>query len=100
MSYLIYINGLGPDYKGDNLYEFIFSDTKEVWGESWDNQPAAGYPHPPELEFIKKVGILRNTEIKLDLIQNSDLFSLHSYLNFVCGLTKETVGYTMNYFYE
>ena len=20
MSYLIYINGLGPDYKGDNLY--------------------------------------------------------------------------------
>ena len=27
MSYLIYVNGLGPNYKGDNLYEFIFSDS-------------------------------------------------------------------------
>jgi hypothetical protein len=89
MSYLIYINGLGPDYKGDNLYEFIFSDTKEVWGESWDNQPAAGYPHPPELEFIKKVGILRNTEIKLDLIQNSDLFSLVDSMDGVVALGWE-----------
>ena len=89
MSHLIYINGLGPDYKGDNLYEFIFSDTKEVWGESWDNQPAAGYPHPPELEFIKKVGILRNTEIKLDLIQNSDLFSLVDSMDGVVALGWE-----------
>ena len=89
MSYLIYINGLGPDYKGDNLYEFIFSDTKEVWGEFWDNQPAAGYPHPPELEYIKKVGILRNTEIKLDLIQNSDLFSLVDSMDGVVALGWE-----------
>ena len=29
MSYLIYINGMGPNYKGDNIYEFIFSDTTE-----------------------------------------------------------------------
>jgi len=34
MNYLIYINGLGPDYKGDNVYEFIFSDEMEVWGDN------------------------------------------------------------------
>ena len=25
MSYLIYINGLGPNYRGENIYEFIFT---------------------------------------------------------------------------
>jgi len=33
MSYLIYVNELGPNYRGDNIYEFIFSDTTEnIWG--------------------------------------------------------------------
>ena len=26
MIHLVYVNGLGPNYKGDNMYEFIFSD--------------------------------------------------------------------------
>ena len=41
MSYLIYVNGLGPNYKGDNIYEFIFSDSLEVWGESWEKKPSS-----------------------------------------------------------
>ena len=76
MNKLIYINGLGPNYKGDNIYEFIFSDTLDVWGENWESKPANGYPSPPDIEFIKKVGILKNEEIKLELIQDSDVFSL------------------------
>jgi hypothetical protein len=76
MSYLIYVNGLGPNYKGDNLYEFIFSDSLDVWGDSWESRPANGYPSPPELHHIKKVGVLRNTDVKLELIQNSDFFSI------------------------
>ncbi len=35
-----------------------------------------GYPSPPDIEFIKKVGILKNEEITLELIQDSDVFSL------------------------
>jgi hypothetical protein len=76
MNKLIYINGLGPNYKGDNIYEFIFSDTLDVWGENWESKPANGYPSPPDIEFIKKVGILKNEEITLELIQDSDVFSL------------------------
>lgn len=76
MNKLIYINGLGPNYKGDNIYEFIFSDTLEVWGENWESKPANGYPLPPDIEYIKKVGVLRNGEITLELIQDSDVFSL------------------------
>ena len=76
MSYLIYINGLGPNYRGNNLYEFIFSDELDVWGENWDSRPANGYPEPPEIKHIKKVGTLRNSSIQLELIQNSDFMGV------------------------
>lgn len=89
MSYLIYVNGLGPDYKGDNLYEFIFSDTLEVDGDSWDSSPANGYPLPPNLEFIKKVGVLKGTDIKFELIQNSDYFSMNDAVDGVIALAWE-----------
>jgi hypothetical protein len=90
MSYLIYVNGLGPNYKGDNLYEFIFSDKLDVWGESWDNKPSNGYPQPPELKYIKKVGVLRDTDVKLELIQNSDFFSMVDAMDDVIALAWES----------
>ena len=43
MFYLIYVNELGPNYKGDNIYEFIFSDNLEnIWGENWESKPSNG----------------------------------------------------------
>ena len=48
----------------------------DIWGENWDSKPANGYPTPPDLEYIKKVGVLTSEDIKLSLIQNSDIFSL------------------------
>ena len=93
MSNLIYVNGLGPNYRGDNLYEFIFSDSLDVWGDSWDNKPSNGYPGPPELQYIKKVGVLRNTDVKLELIQNSDFFSMEDAIDDVVALAWETDEY-------
>jgi hypothetical protein len=90
MSYLIYVNGLGPNYKGDNLYEFIFSDSLDVWGEAWDNRPSNGYPQPPDLKYIKKVGVLRDTDVKLELIQNSDFFSVIDAMDDVIALAWES----------
>ena len=90
MSYLTYVNGLGPNYKGDNLYEFIFSDSLDVWGESWESRPSNGYPTPPELQYIKKVGVLRNTDLKLELIQNSDFFSMIDAIDDVVALAWES----------
>lgn len=73
---LIYVNGLGSNYKGDFVYEFIFSDTLDVWGENWESNPASGRPKPPNLEYIQKVGVIRRTNVKFELIQNSDYFSI------------------------
>jgi hypothetical protein len=89
MNYLIYINGMGPNYKGDNIYEFIFSDTLEVFGENWESKPANGYPLPPDMEYVKKVGTLINEEVAFDLVQNSDVFSVIDSMDGVLALGWE-----------
>ena len=72
---LLFVNELGPNYKGQNIYEFIFGESiEELWGDEWDSVPAHGKPGPPEVEYIKTVGVLEGTTIKLDLVQNSDYF--------------------------
>ena len=89
MNYLIYINGLGPNFKGDNIYEFIFSETKEVWGENWESRPANGYPHPPDIEYITRVGVLNKGGISFDLVQDSDVFSVVDCMDGVLALGWE-----------
>jgi hypothetical protein len=90
MSFLIYINGLGPNYKGENIYEFIFSDTiDEIWGENWEAKPANGYPSPPDVDYVKKVGVLTTKEFTLELVQNSDVFSVQDSLDGVIALGWE-----------
>jgi hypothetical protein len=89
MNYLVYINGLGPNYKGDNIYEFIFSDTLEIFGKNWESKPANGYPSPPDLEYINKVGTLINEEIEFDLVQDSDVFSMIDSMDGVISLGWE-----------
>ena len=90
MNYLIYINGLGPNYKGENIYEFIFSESLiDVWGESWEVRPANGYPSPPDIEHIKKVGVLMNSNITMDLVQDSDVFSVQDSIDDVIALGWE-----------
>lgn len=98
MNYLIYINELGPNYKGDNIYEFIFSDTLEnIWGDSWESKPANDYPQPPELEFIKKVGILKNNLVSLSVIQKSDYFSMIDAMDDVIALGWENESDSINF---
>jgi len=90
MSFLIYVNGLGQNYKGEHIYEFIFSDTTEgIWGQDWESKPSNGYPSPPDIKKIKKVGVLKNDIIKLSLIQNSDFFSMMDALDGVIALGWE-----------
>ena len=92
---LIFINGLGSNYKGDNMYEFIFSDNiTDIWDETWEAKPSNGYPKPPDMKYIRKVGTLRNTTIELELIQDSDFFSFMDSMDGVIALgwEKETEG--------
>lgn len=86
---LVYVNELGPNFRGDNIYEFIFSDVDDVWGEDWDVEPANGRPQPPNIDYVKKVGVLKNSEIELILIQNSDFFGVYDAVDGVIALGWE-----------
>jgi hypothetical protein len=98
MSYLIYVNELGPNYKGDNIYEFIFSvELENIWGDSWESKPSNGYPSPPDLEHINKVGVLKNDKITLSVIQNSDYFSMMDAIDGVIALSWENETETTNF---
>lgn len=90
--YLIYVNLIGEDHKGNFHYEFIFSDvTDKVDGEDWDVVPASGRPSPPDQHFIKKVGRLE-AKLKLDLAQNSDTFAIWDAVDGVIALAWENVN--------
>jgi hypothetical protein len=89
MSYLVFVNGLGANYKGNKIYEFIFSSNLEVWGDDWDSEPSNGNPTPPDTEYIKKVGVLNREGIDLELIQNSDFFSMKDGVDKVVALGWE-----------
>lgn len=98
MSYLIYVNELGPNYKGEITYEFIFSDSIEgIWGDSWESKPSNGYPSPPDLEHINKVGVLKTDETTLSVIQNSDYFSMVDAMDGIIALAWENETEEVNF---
>lgn len=74
--YLIYINELGLDYKGQKQYEFIFSNNINAIMEEWFIIPSSGRSVPPDIEDIDLVGLLKNSDLKMELIQNSDYFGV------------------------
>ena len=87
---LIYINELGPNFLGHNIYEFIFGyNDCEPFGEGWDEIPASGNAFPPSIEYVKKVGILKESELKLHLVQDSDYFCVYDAVEGVIALGWE-----------
>lgn len=83
---------VGKDYKDNYLYEFIYSDTIEnIDGEEWDTYPASGRPKVPNEPLIKKVGRLES-ELKLDVIQNSDTFAVWDAVDGVIALAWENIN--------
>lgn len=90
--FLIYVNKVGKDYKNNFIYEFIFSETtKNIDGDDWDTFPASGRPSAPHDHYIKKVGRLES-ELKLDVIQDSDTFAVWDAIDDVIALAWENIN--------
>ena len=89
--YLIYVNLIGTNHKGNYLYEFIYSDTTiDIDGEDWDFFPASGRPNVPHKNFIKEVGALESI-LQLTVVQNSDTFAVWDALDGVIALAWEDI---------
>ncbi len=75
---LIYVNEIGTDYKGQKQYEFIFSFSDEIDMDVWFDVPASSTytSKSPNVEYIDQVGLLKDTDVVFELIQNSDYFGI------------------------
>lgn len=88
---LIYINNVGKNWEGYYLYEFLFSNTNEnIDGDDWDAVPASGRPQPPHSEFVNSVGKL-TTDIKFNLVQDSDTFAVWDAVDGIVALGWENI---------
>lgn len=74
--YLLYINEIGTDYKNQKQYEFIFGEDIDVQMDEWFIIPSSSRAVPPDVEYIDLVGLLKDSELKLELVQNSDYFGV------------------------
>ena len=94
--HLIYVNEIGSDYKGQKQYEFIFSDSTEIDMDEWFAIPATvtSLSKSPRIEYIDTVGLLKNTDLILELIQNSDYFGVIDAVDGVIALAWEKFDYS------
>lgn len=91
---LIYINELGPDFKGQYQYEFIFSEYDEIDIDEWFVIPASVVSENlcPDINYISLIGLLKDTDLKLELIQNSDYFGMIDAVDGIIALGWEKLN--------
>jgi hypothetical protein len=89
--HLIYVNEIGSDYKGQKQYEFVFSETTEIDMGDWFVIPASSCQRSksPDVEYVDVVGLLKDTDLQLELIQNSDYFGVIDAVDGVISLAWE-----------
>jgi hypothetical protein len=88
---LIYVLPVGENWKGEFIYEFLFSDDiRNVDGEDWDVYPASNKPSPPYKDLIKCVGRLVS-DFKFDVIQESDTFAVWDAVDDIVALAWENL---------
>jgi len=88
---LIYVNEIGSDYKGQKQYEFIFSKSTDLDIEEWFVIPASSTQQSksPDIQYVDLVGLLKNTDLDLELVQNSDYFGVIDAVDNVIALAWE-----------
>lgn len=95
---LIYINKVGWNHRGMAEYEFIFSDDSinldDVWGESWETTPAQGSAQPPDIECISKVGVIKCKDYELEVVHDSQYYSLSDAKDGIICLGYELIDET------
>lgn len=89
---LIYINKIGTNFKGEHMFEFLFSDrTDHDWDEEWYESSVVTdmtFLTPPQ-SYIKKVGFVQTDSLDLDLVQESGVFQVYNAVEGIIALGWE-----------
>jgi hypothetical protein len=93
--HLIYVNEIGQDYKGQKQYEFIFSDQFDIDMDLWFIIPASisSESKSPNIEYVDVVGLLKDSDLQLELVKNSDYFGVIDAVDGVIALAWEKFNY-------
>ena len=89
---LIYINKIGTNFKGEHMFEFLFSDSLDHdWDEEWYESSVITdmTDLTPPQSFVKQVGFLRTGELDLNLVQESGEFQVYNSVEGVVALGWE-----------
>jgi hypothetical protein len=89
---LIYINKIGTNFKGEHMFEFLFSDrTDHDWDEEWYESSVVTdmTDLTPETSFIKSVGFLKTDLLDLELVQESGVFQVYNAVEGIIALGWE-----------
>jgi hypothetical protein len=90
--YLIYINKVGTNHKGEHIFEFLFSNSVNYdWDESWYESSVVTDKNDltPDPSFIKFVGNIKTSDFDLELIQNSGVFQIYNAVEGIVALGWE-----------
>jgi hypothetical protein len=93
--HLIYVNEIGQDYKGQKQYEFIFSEKFDIDMDVWLVVPstASSESKSPDIEYVDVVGLLKDSNLDLELVQDSDYFGVIDAVDGVISLAWEKFDY-------
>lgn len=89
---LIYINKIGTNFKGEHMFEFLFSDrTDHDWEEDWYESSVITDMSvmTPPTNYIKSVGFLQTKELDLHLVQESGVFQVYNAVEGIIALGWE-----------
>ena len=86
---LVFVNFVGTNFMGKNIYEFLFSSSEieDVSGEDWDSYPANGNPKAPT-DYVDEA-YKYETESELELIQNHVSFDMNDCIDGIIALAWE-----------
>jgi hypothetical protein len=93
--YLIYINRIGRTFKGENIFEFLFSDSVDwEWDESWYESSVLTETRDlsPDESIIKLVGTLKTDDLDLELVQEDGVRDIYNAVEGIIALGWEKLG--------
>lgn len=93
--YLIYINRIGKTFKGENIFEFLFSNSTDwEWDESWYQSSIITDTSDlsPDENIISLVGTLKTDLFDMELIQEDGVRNIYDAVEDIIALGWEKMS--------
>jgi hypothetical protein len=90
--YLIYINRIGTTFKGEHIFEFLFSNSIEWdWDDTWYESSVMTDTRElsPDESIVKTVGTLKTYEFDLELVQEDGVRDIYNAVEGIIALGWE-----------